>query len=74
MVAYFQDNWYGKKDLWAAWCNVHVVKLHAATTNTLEGYHSKIKKVVNEKLSLVNAFSAIVSLDNDKVLESNRKQ
>ena len=74
VVAYFQDNWWGKKDLWAACCNVNVVKLHATTTNTLESYHSKIKKVVNEKLSLANAFSAIVSFDNDKILESNRKQ
>ena len=44
VVAYFQDNWWGKKDLWAACCNVHVVKLHATTTNTLESYHSKIKR------------------------------
>ncbi|GFO14471.1 Zinc finger swim domain-containing protein 1 [Plakobranchus ocellatus] len=42
VIQYFEDNWWSKRHLCAACCNVNVIKFHANTTNALESYHSKI--------------------------------
>lgn len=74
VVQYFRDSWWTKRHLWAACCNTNVVKLNATTTNTLESYHSKInKKTIIEKLTLCNAFLALVAFNDSKITESQRK-
>ncbi|RUS70589.1 hypothetical protein EGW08_021650 [Elysia chlorotica] len=69
---YFMENWWSKRHLWAACCNTNVIKLNATTTNTLESYHGKIKKVINEKQSLSTALSSLISFDNSKISERER--
>ncbi|GFO02949.1 Zinc finger swim domain-containing protein 1 [Plakobranchus ocellatus] len=68
---YFNKNWWSKSVLWAACKNVNIIKLLATTTNHIESYHSKIKKTLNEKISLHKCLQELLSLDLDKFKEHN---
>lgn len=73
VIGYFEDNWWSKRHLWAACCNVNVVKFNSTTTNALERYNSKLKKVVKEKMCLSNVIKIIVNFDSDMLTERGRK-
>ncbi|RUS68945.1 hypothetical protein EGW08_023292 [Elysia chlorotica] len=73
VVDYFETNWWSKRHLWAACCNIFALRFHANTTNAIESSHSKIKKTINEKLSLSNVLAALVNFNDEKISDQCRK-